>query len=94
MNYYPYGSIINYIPNNIDEIISIINQVLAYEKFGFIHGDLHPGNILCKNSKKEYIKYSYSNICKTINLYCIQIIIFDFDRSNFSGDFGMLLNEL
>jgi len=58
MNYYKYGSIINYIPNNIDEIISILNQVLssivfAYEKYGFIHGDLHHGNVLCKVQKEN-----------------------------------------
>jgi tRNA A-37 threonylcarbamoyl transferase component Bud32 len=99
MNYYKYGSIINYIPNTIDEIISILNQVLssivlAYEKYGFIHGDLHPGNVLCKSTKRKSIKYSFSNIDKEINTYGIQIIIFDFDSSNFSGDFGMLLNEL
>ena len=72
MNYYKYGSIINYIPNNIDEIISILNQVLssivlAYEKYGFIHGDLHPGNVLCKSTKRKSIKYSFSNIDKEIN---------------------------
>lgn len=99
MNYYPLGSIVKYIPQNIDEIISIINQVLAsmilaYEKLGFIHGDLHPGNILCKNTKKTSIKYSFNNGNKEINTDGIQIIIFDFDRSNFSGDFARLLNEL
>lgn len=99
MNYYPLGSIVKYIPQNIDEIISIINQVLAsmilaYEKLGFIHGDLHPGNILCKNTKKPSIKYSFNNGNKEINTDGIQIIIFDFDRSNFSGDFARLLNEL
>ena len=99
MNYYPRGSIVKYIPQNIDEIISIINQVLAsmilaYEKLGFIHGDLHPGNILCKNTKKSSINYSFNNDNKEIKTDGIQIIIFDFDRSNFSGDFARLLNEL
>ena len=51
MEHYDFGSILNYIPKSLNEIISILNQViasatLAFEHFGFIHGDLHPGNIL------------------------------------------------
>jgi serine/threonine protein kinase len=99
MNYYSIGSILNFIPKNIEQIISIINQVLssmilAYENFGFIHGDLHPGNILCKETNRSIIIYSFIDGVKQINTHGIQIVIFDFDRSNFSGDFARLLNEL
>ena len=95
MEYYSIGSLLNYIPINIDEIISIINQVLtsliiAFEKLGFIHGDLHPGNILLKKTKKNSIKYD--NII--VNTSGLQVIIFDFDRSNFSGNFAMFFSEL
>ena len=95
MEYYSIGSLLNYIPINIDEIISIINQVLtsliiAFEKLGFIHGDLHPGNILLKKTKKNSIKYD--NII--VNTSGLQVIIFDFNRSNFSGNFAMFFSEL
>jgi serine/threonine protein kinase len=95
MQYYPIGSILNYIPTTINEIISIINQVfasliIAFEKFGFIHGDLHPGNVLLKKTNKNIIKYGNKNI-ETSGL---QAIIFDFDRSNFSGNFSFFLSEL
>ena len=96
MNYYPLGSLSNFIPNEMNQIISIINQVigsciLEFEKFGFIHGDLHPGNILCKKIKNDkIIKYGD----KSISTHGIQIILFDFDRSNFSGNFGCFLTEI
>ena len=55
MKYYDIGSVLNYKPKSLNDIISIINQVigsmiLAFETFGFIHGDLHPGNILIKKT--------------------------------------------
>ena len=99
MEYYEIGSILNYKPLKIEEIISIINQVigsmiLAFETLGFIHGDLHPGNILIKKIKKDKIKYKYKDRISEINTHGIQIVLFDFDRSNFSNNFGMLLNEI
>jgi hypothetical protein len=99
MNYYPSGSIVNYKPKNINEIISIINQViasttLAFEKLGFIHGDLHLGNVLIKNTKKDFIKYKYNDKDLEIKTNGIEIVMFDFDRSNFSGNFGIFLNEI
>ncbi len=99
MNYYLSGSIVNYKPKNINEIISIINQViasttLAFEKLGFIHGDLHLGNVLIKNTKKDFIKYKYNNKDLEIKTNGIEIVMFDFDRSNFSGNFGIFLNEI
>ena len=66
MEYYNFGSILNYIPKSLNEIISILNQViasatLAFEHFGFIHGDLHPGNILLKKTKNDFIKYKFTD---------------------------------
>ena len=91
MEYFPLGSLASYIPQTLDEVISIINQVIAssisaFEKNGFIHGDLHPGNIIIKKTKKK--KFDYP---KTAG---IKIILFDFDRSKFNGDFMTLFVEL
>ena len=99
MKYYDFGSILNYKPKSLNEIISIINQViasstLAFEQLGFIHGDLHPGNILIKKTKKDFIKYKYRDKYLEIKTNEIEIVIFDFDRSNFSNNFGMFFSEL
>lgn len=99
MEYYDFGSILNYIPKSLNEIISILNQViasatLAFEHFGFIHGDLHPGNILIKKTKKDLIKYKFTDKDLEIKINGIQIVMFDFDRSNFSANFAMFFSEL
>jgi serine/threonine protein kinase len=99
MEYYDLGSILNYIPKSLNEIISIINQViasatLAFEQFGFIHGDLHPGNILIKKTKKDLIKYKFTDKDLEIKINGIQIVMFDFDRSNFSANFAIFFSEL
>lgn len=85
MEYYEIGSILNYKHKKIEEIISIINQVmgsmiLAFKTFGFIHGDLHPGNILIKKTKKDKITYKYQDRTSEINTHGIQIVLFDFDK--------------
>ncbi len=95
MEYFPLGSLASYIPQTLDEVISIINQVIAssisaFEKNGFIHGDLHPGNILIKKTKKKKFDYPI----KSIKTAGIKIILFDFDRSKFNGDFMTLFVEL
>ena len=58
MKYYNLGSINNYklTFENFHIFLNIIKQViysiiLAYESKGFIHGDLHCGNILLKPKK-------------------------------------------
>lgn len=99
MKYYDLGSITNYKPISIEQIISIINQIiastiLAFEQLGFIHGDLHPGNVLIKKTKKNFIKYKYNDKYFEIKTNGIEIIMFDFDRSNFSGNFGLFINEI
>jgi serine/threonine protein kinase len=99
MEYYDVGSLLNYIPKNLNEIISILNQVIAsytfaFEKSGFIHGDLHPGNILIKKTKKDFISYKFLDKELEIKTNGIQIVINDFDKSNFSGNFAMFISEL
>lgn len=99
MEYYNLGSILNYIPKNLNEIISIINQVIAsyttaFEYFGFIHGNLHPGNILVKKTKKDFISYKFPDKELEIKTNGIQIVINDFDKSNFNGNFAMFISEL
>ena len=99
MNYYPLGSINDFRPTNINELISIINQLLesttlAFEKMNFIHGDLHPGNILIKQTTKRTIDYEFNNLSKSVDTFGYEIVLFDFDRSSFNNNFGLFLSEL
>ena len=87
MPYYKLGSLAVYEPQNIDEIISIVNQFIcaslfAYQKIGFLHNDFHIGNILLKPTNKE--------------TFGVEIIIFDFDRSTFNnkGAFDKYLTQI
>lgn len=101
MPYYKLGSLISYEPNNLDEIISIINQFICaslyvFEKLGFLHNDFHIGNILIKPTNKEIIKYNLNNCIKEIKTFGLEITIFDFDRATFNnnGKFGDYINQL
>lgn len=100
MTYYKLGSLVQYQPENIEQIISIINQVIcanyiAYQKLGFLHNDLHLGNILIKPTSKQYITYNFAEETKTILTHGIEIIIFDFDRATFDNNrFEMFLSQI
>lgn len=101
MPYYKLGSLITYEPQNVNEIISIINQFIcaslyAFEKIGFLHNDFHIGNILVKKTTKDIITYNFDNCIKEIKTNGIEIIIFDFDRATFeeNKNFGDYLNQL
>ena len=99
MAYFPLGSLENYLPKNVDELKSIVNQIiaasiLANEKFGFIHNDLHHGNILVRKTTKKQLTYNFNDRVKTINTYGIEIVMFDFDRSEFNCDYSRLLLQL
>ena len=101
MPYYKLGSLAVYEPQNIDEIISIVNQFIcaslfAYQKIGFLHNDFHIGNILLKPTSKETIKYNLNQGIKEIKTFGVEIIIFDFDRSTFNnkGAFDKYLTQI
>lgn len=103
MDYFELGSLDKYNPKNMDEIISIINQIfasllLAYLTFGFIHNDLHTGNILVKKTSKPYFTYKIKNKTIKIQTHGIQIVFFDFDRSLFvenkDNNFSKFFNEI
>ena len=78
------GSIENYVWNesNFDMLKNVIKQVIystiqAYNKKGFIHGDLHTGNILLKPKRKNEIYYEN----KLLILNDLEVVIMDFEKS-------------
>lgn len=84
MKYYNFGCIEKYIwnINNVDIFKNVIKQVIfaiiyAYEIKGFIHGDLHCGNILLKSKRKIQIQYG----TKILALNDLQVVIMDFEKS-------------
>lgn len=85
MPFIPDGSIrkFNWTNDNFDIMKSVLQQTVmsifsAYEKCGFIHGDLHLDNILLKKTKKSVITYEQNIEIKT---HGYKIIIMDFDSS-------------
>ena len=84
MKEYNWVSIDNYIwnENNFVLLKNVIKQVVfstiyAYNKKGFIHGDLHTGNMLLKPKKNCII--NYENI--TFYLNDLEVVIMDFEKS-------------
>jgi hypothetical protein len=84
MKEYNLGSIENYIwnENNFNLLKNVIKQTIfailyAYEKIGFIHGDLHSGNVLLKSKKNYQIEYDK----KILVLDELEVVIMDFEKS-------------
>ena len=80
------GSIRNFKwnPDKYNVLKSIIQQTImsvfiAYQKYGFLHNDMHLDNILVKKTKKETIEYEYEN--RKIKTYGYKIVIMDFESS-------------
>lgn len=98
MDYFELGSLDKYIPKNIDELISIITQLLAsmtlaYFNLGFIHNDLHYGNVLVKKTTKPYFIYKFNDFEIKVKTHGIQIMIFDFDRATFTQNINNNYNN-
>jgi RIO-like serine/threonine protein kinase len=84
MKEYNLGSIENYDwnENNFDILKNVIKQVIfaiinGYEANGFIHGDLHSGNVLLK--PKRNCEINYNN--KILVLNKLEVVIMDFSKS-------------
>jgi len=84
MKHYKLGCINNYDwnENNFNILKNVIKQTIfaiiyAYETKGFIHGDLHCGNVLLKPKKNNIA--IYGEIELEIDAY--EVIIMDFEKS-------------
>ena len=84
MKYYNLGCIDNYDWNetNFDILKNVIKQTIyailyAYETKGFIHGDLHSGNILLKPKRNNNIIYGE----KILPIDVLEVVIMDFEKS-------------
>jgi hypothetical protein len=84
MSYYPLGSLNGYRwdRGNFQILKNVLQQAIfallyAFETFGFVHGDLHAGNVLLRASKKKHVQYGAREL-PTMGLYPL---IMDFDRS-------------
>lgn len=85
MPYYPLGNLQQYPWNrsNFSILKNILLQIgfallTAYERFQFIHNDLHVGNILLRKSKKTQLQYEHN---QTIHIMGIYPMVMDFGRS-------------
>ena len=99
MKEYNLGSIENYVWNksNFDVLKNVIKQVIystifAYNKKGFIHGDLHTGNILLKPKRKNEIYYEK----KLLILDDLEVVIMDFEKSklNQQDKINVVMNNI
>jgi len=89
MPYIPKGSVEDYPWNS--ENVNILKNILihsvlalsvAYDELGFLHGDLHLGNILFKETKMKTIAYSSSHLGEiSINTGGYKVVIMDFEKS-------------
>ena len=84
MKEYNLGSVDNYDwnENNISLLKNVIKQVIfsilyAYNKIGFIHNDLHSGNVLLKHKRNCEIIYED----KLFVLDKLEVVIMDFEKS-------------
>ena len=84
MKHYILGFVENYTwnQNNLEILKNVMMQVIfaiiyAYETIGFIHGDLHLGNVLLKPKRNNIINYG----TKELNIVELEAVIMDFEKS-------------
>jgi hypothetical protein len=98
MNYYKIGSIGEYewTEYNFHILKNVLMQtsfaiIYAYDKYNFIHGDLHVNNILLKPKAECELTYEYINKTqnksgsKQIIIYTYIALIMDFEKSKINA---------
>lgn len=97
MPYVHLGNLDNYRwdRSNLHILKNVLCQVIfailyAYEKFRFVHGDLHVGNILLRQSKKTSVSYGENSL----NIFGLYPLIMDFGRSNNSVNFTAVYRDI
>lgn len=99
MNYYNLGSIGDYKWNMENFLIlkNVLKQTVfailyAYEKKGFIHGNLHIGNVLLKPKKKNEIYYDKKKLL--VNTFEVRIMDFEKSKINIKNDFMTVIKNI
>lgn len=89
MPFIKHGSIENYPwnPNNVYILKSLLIQSVvalatAYDEIKFLHGDLHLGNVLFKETKRNTIGFSSTRLGNfSIETNGYKVVIMDFEKS-------------
>jgi len=65
-------------------IHTVLSLTVAFEKFGFVHKDLHLGNVLFKKTKIKEIEYTIENDETQITVQTMgyKVVIMDFEKGN------------
>jgi hypothetical protein len=78
---------IKYVKSFLDQALSA--QLLAFEKFGFLHNDIHRGNIIINKEDYEY-NYNFKSMSAIVNFYKnitgknnYKVYLIDFGKSEF-----------
>lgn len=91
MPYYELGSIgdFKWDQSNTNELKLCLKQMLLFtivnfDRFGFIHGDLHAKNVLmCKTDNHYPVRYKMNETVYTVERSMYDIVIMDFENSVF-----------
>ena len=81
-----YGSLSEYVEElSINKTIQIIRQVICIQlelfcNCGFIHGDIHLGNILTEKTKPKQVDFSFCGDNKQIGVF-VDLFLTDFEHS-------------
>lgn len=100
MPYIQRGSIENFIWNSENVHIlkniliqTVISLAVAYDRIGFLHGDLHLGNILFKETKMITVNYTSKNLSDiSIETRGYKVVIMDFEKSETNVEKNGLAN--
>jgi serine/threonine protein kinase len=73
-------------------IQTILSLAVAFERVGFLHRDLHLGNVLFKTTKRENIIFMLGTSEYSIPLYGKKVVITDFESSSVGMENGGIRN--